>query len=186
MRLTIFVVFAAALAHGRAVSNPQPAPAPPPLAKHPGDVISAAVSNFALVGGVSYVWTAGSAVVTRKAGPLALAKASGLRWGKVSSGFAGGRALGQLWRKTDDKWCGVVGAIFGGAAAAGSVADMPSSIFSFVAFGLVIDTFLVPPSPSGTAGKGVGGDEKIEWRGRSADEIRADAIARDKRQRALK
>ena len=141
-----------ASARGRAVSKAPPAAPAVPLANHPGDVISTAVNNFLLVGGVSYVWSAGSAVVTRKPGPLALAKASGLRWGKVSSGFAGGRALGQLFRKTDDKWCGVVGAVFGGAAAASSVAEMPSSILSFVAFGLAIDTFMVPPSSTGKSG----------------------------------
>ena len=176
MRLLIifFALFVAA-AHARAVTAAPP-PVAQPIANNLGDVVGATVSSFAIVGGLSGVWCTLSSVVTRKAGPLGLGWQAAKKWGKVSSGFAGGRALGQVIRKKDDLWCGVAGGIFGGAAAASSIADMPSSILSFVAFGLVIDTVLTPSKPP--AGAGAANGEKIEWRGKSMDEIRTEAKAK--------
>ena len=96
------------------------APASPPslpIARNLGDVVKSSASSFALVGGISFLWSASTAMIKRAPGPVALGWQSAQRWGKVSAGFAGGQALGQVFRGVDDKWCSMSGAVFGGAAA---------------------------------------------------------------------
>ena len=55
-------------------------------------------------------------------------------------GFAGGTALAAvaLSRKEEDKWCQMIGSAFGGVMAATSLEQIPSSVFSFVAFSYVM------------------------------------------------
>jgi len=69
------------------------------------------------------------------------------RWGRISAGFAGGRAAGQVVRKADDAFCAVAGAVLGGAAAASTVAEMPSQIAVFVGFTVCLEV-LSPKSPA--------------------------------------
>ena len=85
----------------------------PPIASNVGDVVGATVSSGALVGGVGFVWRA----MLRFKGPAA-GLAAAKRWGGVSAGFAGGRALGQLMTGDDGTFCQVLAAVGGGAVAA--------------------------------------------------------------------
>ena len=124
----------------------------PPIAKGPGDVIKTTVNNFCTVGGCGFVFTAfsesskraGTGGKARDAVRYFVVRNSLLqaqRWGRVSAGFAGGRALGQALRGQDDSTCAMIGSVFGGIAAAPSVAQMPSSVATFAAFGYFIDSF---------------------------------------------
>ena len=84
--------------------------------------------------------------------------------------------------KRDDKWCNAIGAAVGGAAAATSLAEAPSSIFGFVAFGYIADTMLAGPTAAG--GGGADDGDKVKWRGRSAAEIRAEAESKARKRYA--
>ena len=64
-----------------------------------------------------------------------------LRWGRVSAGFAGGRALGQAIRGVDDGTTAMMGSIFGGVFAATSLKAIPQSVATFAAFGYFIESF---------------------------------------------
>ena len=83
-------------------------------------------------------------------------------------------------RGKDDLFCSVAGAVFGGIAAASSVADMPSSVATFVAFTYVLNFFDTSRGNTGggAAGGGGGSGDKIEWRGRSMADIKAEAEAK--------
>lgn len=140
------------------VARPPPPPAPP-IAKNIGDVISTTVGSFASIGSMGFIFTAAQESMARakvsgaarKAVPRFVVRAALMnaqRWGRVTAGFAGGRALGQVWRGADDQVCSICGAVAGGAAAASSIADMPASVFTFVAFSYALDKL----TGSGTAG----------------------------------
>lgn len=136
-----------------AVTSPSLATrSPPPLAKNVGDVIRVTVSNFATVGAMGFAFSAITESISRgdvagdarKAVPALVIRAAlmqGQRWGRVSAGFAGGRAIGQVWRGVDDRWASMCGAIGGGALAATSLANLPSSVATFCAFTYFIDSF---------------------------------------------
>ena len=162
----------------RAASSAVAQPASPALAQNAGDVVVQTAGSFALVGSIGFLWTATGAVVKRTPGPIAAGLQTAQRWGRISAGFTGGQAAGQVVRKTNDKWCNIAGAFFGGLAAATSLAEAPSSIATFVAFSYIID--MISP-PGDAANSGSGGGEKISWKGKSVDEIRAEA---EKRARA--
>jgi len=125
------------------------------------------VGSFATVGGFGFVFTAlqesmarsGVSGAARTAVPrfvFQAALANGQRWGRVSAGFAGGRALGQLARGADDSTCAMLGAACGGAAAAASLADLPSSVFTFCAFSYFIDRLSGNAAAGGRASGGGG------------------------------
>lgn len=127
-----------------------PKPAPPPIAKTPMDVVQTTLSSFATVSGIGFVFTAaqessaraGVSGMARKAVPgfvIRAALMNGQRWGRVSAGFAGGRAAGQLWCGEDGFTASMWGAVFGGVAAAQNVAGVPSSVMTFVAFSYFIE-----------------------------------------------
>ena len=150
------------------------APPPPPLAKNLGDVVTQTGSSFALVGGVGFIFSAAGAVLKRTPSPLAVGVQAAQRWGRISAGFTGGQAAGQVVRKANDRWCSMAGAFFGGLAAASSLAEAPSSIVTFMAFSYLLDYF-GPPQSGGRQGTE---GEKIKWKGRSIEEIRAEAEAK--------
>ena len=102
--------------------------------------------SFTQVGIIGFTWGAISQARLKpplQAGVKA-AMQTGVRWGRISASFAGGTAAAVLLlgRKDDDKWCQMVGAAIGGAAAATSVDQMASSAFSFVVFSFVIGTIM--------------------------------------------
>ena len=171
------VVLLAPGAWARAAVAPSPPPSPA-LAQNFGDVVVQTGSSFALVGGVGFVFSAAGAVVKRKSTPLAIGVQTAQRWGRISAGFTGGQAAGQVVRKANDRWCSMAGAFFGGLAAATSLAEAPSSIATFMAFSYRLDSFGSPQS-GGQQGAEASGD-KIAWKGRTIEEIRAEAEARAK------
>lgn len=121
--------------------KPRAAPPPP---SNLGDVVRVTWESFTQVGLVGFVWT-GASQMTKKVPfkeGLQAAKGAGVRWGRVSAGFAGGTAAAVvvLRRKEDDKWCQMVGAAVGGLAAATSVDQIPSSVATFVIFSYFIGT----------------------------------------------
>ena len=135
-------------------------PPPPPIATSPLDVVRTTAGSFATIGGLGFCFTAfqeatARAAVSgdaRKAVPYFVLKAAlqnGQRWGRVSAGFAGGRAAGQLLRGGDDAWSRLMGSVVGGAAAATSLASVPSSCATFAAFGYFFDSFTHPPGKKG-------------------------------------
>lgn len=70
--------------------------------------------------------------------PVALFNAR--RWAGVSAGFAGGRAVAQCYRGTDDRYTRMVGALCGGALGASSVAQVPVRMAAFAAMTWVLET----------------------------------------------
>ena len=115
--LAIGLVVASSL--GAVVQNEPPKP--PPIAKHPIEVVQTTVSNFVTIGGFGFAFTAFNEA-TKRSGVSGKAKAAvprfvfqaaltqGAKWGKVSAGFAGGRAAGQVWRGEDDFHAAMCGA----------------------------------------------------------------------------
>ena len=169
--LSILVVTSLGNCLGSKVA-PRPSPPPAaPLAKNIGDVLAATTSSFATIGGVAFVWSA----ATKRSLPIGWQAAQ--KWGRISAGFSGGQALGQVVRKADDRWAKMTGAVFGGAAAATTIAEIPNSIFTFVAFSYALDV-LSPPAAGGGSEQAAYTGEKIKWRGKSTEEIRAEAKAR--------
>lgn len=85
--------------------------AQPPRAETAGDVLRAASTSFLLVGATCFGWAAtssqGALQGVALTSPLRLRAGlhSAQRWGRVSAGFNGGRAIGQVWRRGDDIWC---------------------------------------------------------------------------------
>tara|TARA_B110001452_G_scaffold260858_1_gene258874 strand:+ start:550 stop:924 length:375 start_codon:yes stop_codon:yes gene_type:complete len=85
--------------------------AQPPRAETAGDVLRAASTSFLLVGTACLGWAAtsshGALQGVALTSPLRLRAGlhSAQRWGRVSAGFNGGRAAGQVWRRGDDAWC---------------------------------------------------------------------------------
>jgi hypothetical protein len=149
IQLLVAALCASAAYGSGAVSRPPPPPAPP-IAKNVGDVITTTVGSFVSIGSIGFIFTAAQESMARakvsgaarKAVPRFVMRASLLnaqRWGRVTAGFAGGRAIGQLWRGKDDQVCAICGAVAGGAAAASTLADIPSSVFTFVAFSYALD-----------------------------------------------
>lgn len=131
-------------------------PVPPPLAQNAGDVVRTTVSNFATVGGFGFAFTAvkgfadnaGVQGGARAAVPYFVLKASLInaqRWGRISAGFAGGRAAGQWLRGADDRTTAMMGSVAGGVAAATSVSQIPSSVATFACFGYFLDSFSAKP-----------------------------------------
>ena len=125
-------------------------PAPQPIAKTPFDVVRTTLSSFVTVSGIGFAFTAaqessaraGVSGMARKAVPGFVIRAAllqGQRWGRVSAGFAGGRAAGQLWCGEDGFAPAMWGAVAGGVAAAPNVAGVPSSVATFVAFSYFIE-----------------------------------------------
>ena len=147
---------------GAVVKNQPQKPAP--IATHPIDVIRTTASNFVTIGGFGFAFTAFNEA-TKRAGVSGKAKAAvprfvvqaaltqGTKWGKVSAGFAGGRAAGQLWRGEDGFQAAMCGAVAGGVAASESIKGIPASVFTFVAFSYFIEK-LTANSKKGAANGG--------------------------------
>ena len=146
----------------------KPAPAKPEIAKHPFDVVRTTASNFLTIGGFGAAFT-GLQTFQKMSGVCGKAKdavprfvvqaglAQGCRWGKVSAGFAGGRAAGQLWRGEDDFQAAMCGAVAGGVAAAPSVREIPSSVVTFVMFSYFIEKL----TANGKGGAAKGGAQQL-------------------------
>jgi hypothetical protein len=127
-------------------------PPPVPIAKSAGDVVRTTVGSFFTIGSFGFALTAFQESVKR-AGVAGRAKArvpyfvcmaslnQAQRWGRVSAGFSGGRALGQWLRGMDDSTCAMLGSICGGICAAPNVGSIPSSVATFAAFGYFIESF---------------------------------------------
>lgn len=127
-------------------SAPAGRPAAPPLAKDLGDVFVTTFQSFASVGAIGFLWRIRKGRV--------VASQAALNWGKLSAGFSGGRALGQVISGRDGTFAAVFGSLIGGIAAANSVAQIPSSVATFVGFTLVIEYMgmqaaTAQPAPSG-------------------------------------
>lgn len=105
-------------------------------------------------------------VLGRAAGarPIAAGLHTAQRWGRLSAGFVGGRAVGQV-AGADERVCAILGAICGGAAAATSVAELPSSIGSFVALTILLES--VAPSTSADDAGGPRRDARAEARAKA-------------------
>ena len=112
------------------------------VARTPADVVKVTWDSFTQVGLIGFAWTL--AAKCRQKLPLSegvkAARASGMRWGGISAGFSGGTAAAVVGlRKTEeDKWCSMVGSVFGGIAAASSVTEIPSSVATFVGFSYIL------------------------------------------------
>lgn len=134
----------------------------PPIAKGPVDVVKTTASSFLTVGSFGFAITAFQESMKRAnvAGqaktrvPYFVMQASlaqAKRFGSISAGFAGGRALGQAIRGKDDQTCALMGSVFGGIAASPTVAGIPGSVATFACFGFFIDSLSGgnkgPPSP---------------------------------------
>ena len=163
------------IANAIAVQGANAVAAQPAIAKNAGDVIGTTAGSYMMVGSVGFVFSAASAAVRRVPAPIRVGMGAANRWGKITAGFAGGRAAGQVVRRKDDIVCSMAGAFFGGLGAAASLAEAPQSIVTFMAFSYVLDTWMAPPSNSPPQ---PGQEEKIAWKGRSLDEVRAEAEAR--------
>ena len=147
---------------GAVVKNQPPKPAP--IAKHPIDVVRTTASNFVTIGGFGFAFTAFNEA-TKRAGVSGKAKAAvprfvvqaalaqGTKWGKVSAGFAGGRAAGQVWRGEDDFQAAMCGAVAGGVMASETIKGMPGSVATFVMFSYFIEKL----TANGKAGAAKGG-----------------------------
>ncbi|KAL1518489.1 hypothetical protein AB1Y20_002780 [Prymnesium parvum] len=113
---------------------------PPPQSA--AQVLRLAWESFAQVGALGFAWT--FAMRCKDKLPLneaaRAAQATGVRWGGISAGFAGGTAAAALvlGRKEEDKVCAMIGSAFGGLAAASSLSEVPSSIATFVGFSFVL------------------------------------------------
>ena len=129
-----------------------------PMAKTPQDVAKAAASGFATLGGLGFGVTFVSEAIkrsdvqgkARSAVPYFVMQASmsqGLRLGKVSAGFAGGRALGQLIRGVDDMGTAMIAACAAGILSSPTVQSIPTNVLTFMCFSYFIDSF----TGSGTA-----------------------------------
>ena len=135
--MTSLLAFALPLALG---ANQQPTSVTgAPLARNPFDVAVTTVGNYATVaatvGTFAFPWN----LVRRNPAAWASAWATGSRWGKISAGFSGGRAAGQVIRRADDSFCAILGAVAGGIAAAPTLAEAPSNVATFVAFTYVLE-----------------------------------------------
>lgn len=130
----------------------RPAPPPPPIAASPADVVRTTLTSFCTIGAFGFCFTALQESLARanvygdarKAVPyfvMCAAVQNAQRWGRVSAGFAGGRAAGQLLRGCDDGYTRLMGSLMGGVGAATSLASVPSSMATFAAFGFFFDSF---------------------------------------------
>ena len=142
------------LAFGLVVASLAPwcrtTPKPPPIAKHPIEVVQTTVSNFVTIGGFGFAFTAFNEA-TKRSGVSGKAKAAvprfvfqaaleqGTKWGKVSAGFAGGRAAGQVWRGEDDFHAAMCGAVAAGVMASETIGGIPGSVATFVMFSYFIE-----------------------------------------------
>ena len=81
----------------------------------------------------------------------------GQKWGRLSAGFAGGRAFGQVWQGEDNFQAAMCGAVAGGVFAATSLADIPSSVGTFVMFSYFIEKLT---ANSKAQAQGSGGDRR--------------------------
>lgn len=117
-----------------------------------GDVIATASSSYCSLGFLGFIFTAvsegmarsGTAGMARTRMPYFVFRAacqSGNRFGRLSAGFSGGRALGQWIRGADDSTTSMIAAITAGIVAADSVAGIPSSVATFACFTYFIDSF---------------------------------------------
>ena len=145
--MTSLLAFALPLA---AAANQQPTSVTgAPLARNPFDIAVTTVGNYATVaatvGTFAFPWN----LVRRNPAAWASAWATGSRWGKISAGFSGGRAAGQVIRRADDSFCAILGAVAGGIAAAPTLAEAPSNVATFVAFTYVLEVM----APSKTTDK---------------------------------
>ena len=137
---------------------------PAKLASGPLDVMAAAAGSYALVGSVGFAWTGAGALLRRR--PVwASAAASANRWGRISAGFAGGRAAGQVLRRADDSFCALLGAVCGGVAAAATLSDAPASVATFVTMTLALELL----TPKDGEQKSTGSSDKSEGRDRRMD-----------------
>ena len=76
-----------------------------PPARTIDDVATVSLQSFSIVGICAFGWVAGPQL-GRPGVALRLGARSAQRWGRVSAGFAGGRAACQLLRQAeDDVWC---------------------------------------------------------------------------------
>lgn len=112
-----------------------------PIASSPLVVARETLTSFVVVGTTCFGGRSIGALCNRQA--LQPALLSGLRsarrWGGVSAGFSGGRALGQLVRKCDDVYCAMLGACLAGAAGATSVDQIPMRVLAFTTMAIVLD-----------------------------------------------
>jgi len=104
------------------------------VARGPVDVARSTATSATIVG-VSTVL-----LLAAQGKPMPVALASARRWASVSAGFAGGRAIGQCYRGTDDKVCRMIGALCGGALGASTLAEVPVRMAAFAAMTYVIET----------------------------------------------
>ena len=140
MRAPLLVLLA--LCGGSHASAVAPAPAKRPQCESIGDVARTTFDAFCLTGFVGASFTAMRQSFSRMPRQVIWANSnrSGMRWGKLSAGFAGGQAAAcyALRRDDGDLLCSLIGAACGGAMAAECAAQMPGSIIAFVSFSYIL------------------------------------------------
>lgn len=119
-----------------AARAPPPSPPPQPiLAASPLDVVSRAASGYAATAILCGGWTG----LTKRSASAAWSSAQ--RWGRVSAGFSGGQAAGEVIRGANDRYARLLGACGAGVLGATSMADIPSNVLGYVAFTYLLEAF---------------------------------------------
>ena len=102
--MVTIILLGVAGAYAAAATPATVSPPATPLANSFGDVVASTASSYAAVGTVGFLFKFPGQLIGRN--PLGAAAAAALgtanRWGRISAGFAGGRAAGQVVRKADD------------------------------------------------------------------------------------
>jgi hypothetical protein len=114
-----------------------------PRARTYGEVVQSSVQSFAVVAPIAFGWAAGKHVRQPQMA-LKLGLRSAQRWGGTSVGFAGGRALSQVMRQTDDVWCSIAGAGAAGILGAPSLGQVPLRVAGFVGMSYLLETVVLP------------------------------------------
>ena len=114
-----------------------------PPARTYGDVVRTSCQSFGIVGTCAFGWTMGQG-----GRPLVHAMRTGLqsaqRWGRISAGFSGGKALSQVIRSKDDEWCAIMGACVGGLLGAPSPAQIPVRVVYFATAAYILEMHILP------------------------------------------
>ena len=114
------------------------------------DVARQAGQSLFIVGPIAFGWAAGP-LALQPAAAVRVGLRSAQRWGGASAGFAGGRALSQVMRRTDDVWCSMAGAGAAGLLGTPSLSQIPMRVAGFVIMSYLLESQLLPRLSAATA-----------------------------------